>query len=57
MLLKLYNSVQNQYFTILSTIIIKEIIIINNNNNFFPIALMFETVEVSQTIHAMIRGK
>ena len=56
MLLKLYNSVQNQYFTILSTII-KEIIIINNNNNFFPIALMFETVEVSQTIHAMIRGK
>ena len=57
MLLKLYNSVQNQYFTILSTIIIKEIIIINDNNNFFPIALMFETVEVSQTIHAMIRGK
>ena len=35
----------------------KEIIIINNNNNFFPIALMFETVEVSQTVHAMIRGK
>ena len=57
MLLKLCNSVQNQYFTILSTIIIKEIIIINDNNNFFPIALMFETVEVSQTIHAMIRGK